>query len=85
MRRFKLIHETDREASVRTLDEAFLEALALADGCACEADIFDYQLLQMIQDQPNWIDAFKDDYKLEIIEAYGFTILEEIDTLSTVK
>lgn len=79
MRRFKLIHETDREASVRTLDEAFLEALALADGCACEAEEFDHQLLQMIQDQPNWVDAFKDDYKLDIIQAYGFTILEEID------
>ena len=79
MRRFKLIHETDHVASIRTLDEAFIEALQLADGRACEADEFDYQLLQMIQEQPDALNAFKDDYKLDLIEAHGLTILQVLD------
>ena len=78
MRRFKLMHETENQAIVRTLDEAFLEALALADNGSCEAAEFDAQMLQMIQDEPNWLNAFKDEYKLDLIQAYGFKILEEL-------
>ena len=77
MRRFKLRHETDSAIIIRTLDEAFMEALALAEGGG-EAYEQDIQLLEMIKAEPNWLDAFKDEYKLDLIEAYGFTVLEEL-------
>ena len=77
MRQFKLIHEAESKAIVRTLDEAFMEALALAEGGG-EAYEHDEQLFKLIQADHNWLDAFKDEYKIDIIEAYGFTILEEI-------
>ena len=82
MRQFKLMHETENQPIVRTLDDAFLEALALAENGSCEAAEFDTQMLQMIQAEPNWLDAFKDDYKLDLIQAYGFEIIEELPTIN---
>ena len=71
MKQLKLAQQTDLTPKLIPLDEAFLTAISTP----VDQNPAEEHLLKLIRNNANWIHAFKEDYKLAVIESRGFTIL----------
>ena len=71
----KIKHVMDENFKEVTLDSAFLEALALSEGCSCEAEKRDNNLLELLNKHPEFINNIKEEYKYSVLKAYDFAIL----------
>lgn len=72
MTQLKLMSQSDLNPKLIALDEAFLTAISITP----HQNPAEEHLLKLIRNNANWIHAFKDDYKLDVIKSKGFTILE---------
>lgn len=70
----KIKHIMDEKSVEMTLNEAFLEALSLAEGCSCEVEEHDNELLELLKKNPGFIDNIKDSYKYDVLTAYGYEV-----------
>lgn len=70
----KIKHIMDDKTVEMTLNEAFLEALSIAEGCTCEAEEKDNNLLELLKKNPGFIDNIKDEYKYHVLTAYGYEV-----------
>lgn len=70
----KIKHIMDENFKETTLDDAFIEALSIAEGCSCEAEKRDNDLFNLLKKYPELTKEIKDKYKYDVLKAYDYTI-----------
>lgn len=68
-------HAMDDHPREMTLDNAFLEALSLSEGCANEIEARDTELLQFLNKHPEFIKNVTAEFKRSVLEAWDYTII----------
>lgn len=74
MATIKVKHIMDMDYIEAPLDAVFIEALTLSEGCSCEAEEFDSDLLNLIKKNPTFLNSITDEYKYKVLEAHDYTI-----------
>lgn len=80
----KVKHCMDDEFRIMTLDEAFLEALSLSNGCASEVGEFENDLLKSINSfiekghEDEILSIIKDEYKMSVLKGWEYEVEEYI-------
>ena len=68
MKKIRLTHSMDSEYRVVSLDEAFKEVLSLSNGCSCEREEFEEELLSF----SSLIPQIKDSCKENILKVWDY-------------
>lgn len=74
MATIKFKHIMDKDYREAHLDSVFIEALGLSEGCSCEAEEFDIDLLKLIKKNPHFLKSITDEYKYKVLEAHDYTV-----------
>lgn len=72
MKLIRLKHSMDNEYRVLSLNEAFMEALSLSEGCSCEQEVFETELRNFLNNHMEFLDKIKDDYKEDVIKGWEY-------------
>lgn len=72
MKVIRLKHDMDKEHRVVNLDDAFKEALSLSEGCSCEQEEFESELLKFLNKYDDFTNKIKDDYKEDVLKSWDY-------------
>ena len=72
MKLVRLKHCMDAKHRVVSLDDAFKEALSLSNGCSCEKEEFETELLSFLNKHEDLIHQIKDSYKENILKSWDY-------------
>lgn len=64
----------DKEYRIISLDEAFKEALSLSEGESCKQEIFESNLLALINSNEDFLNGITDEYKERMIKSWDYEI-----------
>ena len=70
-----IMHVMDEKVRKMTLDEAFLEALQLAESRASEVEEQEYALFEYLSAHPSFISHISEAYKKEVLQAWEYAII----------
>lgn len=70
----KFKHIMDDDYREDSLDVAFIEALSLSDGCSCEAEELDTDLLNLIKKNPIFLNSISDEFKYATLKTHDYKV-----------
>lgn len=69
-------HIMDKEYRKVTLDNAFIEALGLSNGCANEIEEQQNSLLEYLKKYPDFIQNITDEYKVTVLKGWEYEVIK---------
>lgn len=72
MKIVRLKHDMDKKHRIVNLDDAFKEALSLSEGCSCEQEELEYELLNFLNKYDEFTSKIKDDYKEDVLKSWDY-------------
>lgn len=72
MKNIRIKHTMDNEYRIVSLDEAFKEALSLSEGESCEQEVFESNLLALINSNEDFLNGITDEYKERVIKSWEY-------------
>lgn len=79
VRYIDLVADSDSEEMTVSLDELFKMALSMNDMGFTEGYETEYIIAKMVESNNNIIEVISDEYKLDLIEAWDYNILDILD------
>lgn len=67
-------HEMDKDERKMDLNDAFLEALSLSEGRACEIEKEENDLEEYLKNHKNFINNITDAYKISVLKGWNYSI-----------